>query len=105
MTDGRAICLNEYCTWIADTRYPERFTDLSEAEQQNNLFSSKTFVVQMNDGTTVNGVLHFHQLTESAEEMKKLPLLKDYKGKRLDPKRLSRANTTFSFQAILPTLA
>ena len=52
MTDGRPISLNEYCTWIADTRYEERFTDLSEEEQKKDLFTSKTFVVQMNDGST-----------------------------------------------------
>ena len=37
--------------------------------------------------------------------MKKLPFLEDAKGKRLDPKRLSRANTVFSYQACLPRLA
>ena len=97
MTDGRAISLNEYCTWIADTRYEERFTDLSEEEQKKDLFIGKTFVVQMNDGSSLHGVLNPHQMTESAEEMKKLPLLEDSKGKRLDPKRLSRANTVFSY--------
>ena len=34
LNDGSAVCLNEYCTWIADTRYEERFTDLSEEEQK-----------------------------------------------------------------------
>ena len=104
MTDGRAISLNEYCTWIADTRYEERFTDLSDEEQKEDLFTGKTFVVQMNDGSNFTGVLNFHQLTDSAEEMKKLPLLEDSKGKRLDPKRLSRANTVFSYQSNLPML-
>ena len=51
LNDGRAVCLNEYCTWIADTRYEERFTDLSKEEQEKDLFTSKTFVVQMNDGS------------------------------------------------------
>ena len=37
--------------------------------------------------------------------MKKLPFLEDDKGIRLDPKRLGRANTVFSFQAVLPRLA
>ena len=60
MTDGRAINLNEYCTWIADTRYKERFTELSEEKQKESLFSSKTFVVQMNDGDTRNGFLNWH---------------------------------------------
>ena len=49
--------------------------------------------------------MNWHQFTESAEEMKKLPFLEDAKGKRLDPKRLSRANTVFSFQSNLPMLA
>ena len=49
--------------------------------------------------------MNFHQVTETAEEMKKLPFLEDAKGKRLDPKRLSRANTVFSFQSYLPRLA
>ena len=60
LNDGRAVCLNEYCTWIADTRYEERFTELSEEEQKESLFSSKTFVVQMNDGDTRNGFLNWH---------------------------------------------
>ena len=60
LNDGRAVCLNEYCTWIADTRYEERFTDLSEEEQKKDLFSSKTFVVQMNDGDNKIGVLNWH---------------------------------------------
>lgn len=28
--DGKAINLNEYCTWIADTRYKENYQELSE---------------------------------------------------------------------------
>ena len=34
LKDGSAVCLNEYCTWIADTRYEERFTELSEEKQK-----------------------------------------------------------------------
>ena len=49
--------------------------------------------------------MNWHLVTETAEEMKKLPFLEDAKGKRLDPKRLSRANTVFSYQADLPMLA
>ena len=60
LKDGSAVCLNEYCTWIADTRYEERFTELSEEKQKESLFSSKTFVVQMNDGDTRNGFLNWH---------------------------------------------
>ena len=60
LNDGKAVCLNEYCTWIADTRYEERYTELSEEKQNESLFSSKTFVVQMNDGDTRNGFLNWH---------------------------------------------
>ena len=59
----------------------------------------------MNDGSNALGFLASHHIRDSAEEFAKLPLLEDAKGKRLDPKRLSRANTTFSFNANLPRLA
>ena len=54
----------------------------------------------MNDQPNFAGFLgHFH-ITETAEDLEKLQLI----GGKLDPKRLSRANTTFAFGTNLPRL-
>ena len=48
----------------------------------------------------VNGFLGYFHITSTPEEMENLQLI----GGKLDPKRLSRANTTFAFGAQLPRL-
>ena len=54
----------------------------------------------MNDQPDFAGFLgHFH-ITDTPEELENLQLL----GGKLDPKRLSRANTTFAFGTNLPRL-
>ena len=54
----------------------------------------------MNDQPNFTGFLgHFH-ITETAEDLENLQLI----GGKLDPKRLSRANTTFAFGTNLPRL-
>ena len=47
----------------------------------------------MNDQPTVAGFLGYFHITETPENLENLQLL----GGILDPKRLSRANTTFAF--------
>ena len=46
----------------------------------------------MNDMPLVNGFLGYFHITSTPEEMENLQLI----GGKLDPKRLSRVNTTFA---------
>ena len=54
----------------------------------------------MNDLPNVAGFLGHHHITETPEDLENLQLL----GGKLDPKRPSRANTTFAFGSNLPRL-
>ena len=54
----------------------------------------------MNDSPDMLGFLAYFHIRETADNMEKLQLL----GGKLDPKRPSRANTTFAFGAKLPKL-
>ena len=91
--DGEAINLNEYCAWIADTRYENAFSEWTKdpTAKRKDPFSSKTHVIQLtNYDSKQNDMLQCFVKSGKEEFLK----LEGLDGK-LDPTRPSRSHTIF----------
>ena len=76
--DGEAINLNEYCAWIADTRYEDSFASYQKNSSQQNdkPFSSRTLVIQLTNFYCDRNRMNECFIKSSKEEFEQLKGLK-----------------------------